>query len=247
MTIWIFKSTVVVILFLASLSVVSGQQTADQKQPIGDSEKQLIQNIFEEIARTDQLYRKKLSVGTLDENILARIDSVYEADGIEAAMAYEASLNLSLPESIKDSLWGLQAAIDLQNHLTLRGLWDVYGYIPKTVVEEKQYVQHLLLLHPPKDWDVRTYQKEYAELLLIEVRAGRMEAKHYASFYDNMSAKILREPQLYGTNQQFDRASNRILPPIIEDLAKANAARAEIGLPELKEGEYRLNAVKSKK
>lgn len=227
------------VFFILPSGILLAQNTTDKK-PIGESEKVLIQAIFEEISITDQLYREKLSKGTLDETIIARIDSVFENEGVQAGFIYEKSLNLSLPKAVEDSLWELQAALDLQNHLTLKGLWDVYGFVPKDIIKEKNYVQTLLLLHPPRDWDVPTYLKEYSKMLILEVRAGRMPAFAYASFYDNMKAKILREPQLYGTNQQFSTKKNTILPPIIEDLEKTNSAREQIGLPVLKEGEYRI-------
>ena len=220
-------------------TVIFGQ-TVSTKKAISESEKAFIQKTFEAISISDQLYRNKLAKNTLDETIIGQIDSVYETVGIKAGMVYEQSLNLSLPKPIEDSLWELQAALDFQNHLTLRGLWDLYGFISKEVIKEKQYVQLLLLMHPPKDWDVRTYLEEYSAILIEEVKADRMPAITYATFCDNMKAKILREPQLYGTNQQFDRKTNSILPPIIQDVEKSNLARQEIGLPILKEGEYRL-------
>jgi len=215
-------------------------QSTTAKKEISDSEKQLIQKMFEEISISDQLYRNKLSNGTLDEKIIAQIDSVFDNEGIEAGVVYEKSLNLSLPKAVQDSLWQLQAELDFQNHLTLRGLFEIYGFISEEVVKEKQYMQLILLVHPPKDWDVRTYLKEYTTIFISEVKAGRMPAKTYATFYDNMKGKILKEPQLYGTNQIFDSKTKKVLPPIIEDLAKSNEARKEIGMPVLKEGEYRL-------
>ena len=236
---WKMNLAFLMMFFIMSSTIILAPKTT-YKKVISESEKVLIASIFEEISITDQLYREKLSKETLDEKIIAQIDSVFENEGVQAGFVYEKSLNLSLPQAVKDSLWELQAALDLQNHLTLKGLWDVYGFIPKDIIKEKNYVQTLLLLHPPRDWNVPTYLKEYSEMLIVEVRAGRMPAFAYASFYDNMKAKILREPQLYGTNQQFSPKKNIILPPIIEDLEKTNLAREDIGLPALKEGEYRI-------
>ncbi|MEM9820127.1 MAG: hypothetical protein AAF985_03615 [Bacteroidota bacterium] len=217
------------------------QNASFPKKEVTEPEKVLIRQLFKAINTSDQLYREKLSTGTLDEAILAKIDSIYEQEGVQAALTYEKSLNLSLPKAVEDSLWNLQAMIDLQNHLILRGLWETYGYIPKEVIEEYNYVQVLLLLHPPRDWDIPTYLKEYSAMLIEEVRAGKMSAFDYASFYDNMKSKILQEPQLYGTNKRFDSKSKSILPPVIQDLEKTNSARKAIGLPELKEGEYELS------
>lgn len=219
----------------------SSAQSTNQKKTINDSEKAMIQLTFNEISISDQLYRNPLAKGTLDKKIITQIDSVFDNEGIEAGLTYEKSLNLSLPKHIEDSLWNLQHAIDLRNHLTLRGLWETYGFISKEIVEKNQHVQILALMHPPKDWDIRTYHQEYSNLLLTEVKAGRMPAKTYAMFYDNIKGKILKEPQLYGTNQRFSMETNSILPPLIEDIDKTNEARKAIGLPTLNEGEYELS------
>lgn len=215
-------------------------QSSVPKKEISESEKSMIQEMFKQMSISDQLYRKKLSAGTLDEKILEQIDSVLNNVGMAEGLTYQKSLNLSLDETVNDSLWELQAALDFQNHLALRGLFETYGFISKEIVEEKQFVQILLLMHPPKDWDVPNYLENYSEILLKEVHSKRMPAKTYAMFVDNMKAKILREPQLYGTNQQFDPKTSTILPPIIENLNKSNKARIAIGLPILEAGEYRL-------
>ncbi len=221
-------------------SCVGVYSQALSKKVISESEKSKLANILKSISENDQKYRSKLAKGTLDEELIAKIDAVYESKGIEAGVIYQKSLNLELSQAVKDSLWQLQSELDLQNHLTLKGLWDLYGYLPASVVKEHNYVQSLLLLHPPMDWDVATYLEEYSSFLLLEVKANRMPAEIYANFVDNMKAKILKQPQLYGTNQQFDLETKQKLPAIIADLEQSNAARLEIGLPKLKEGEYRI-------
>jgi len=232
-------------LFLFALLAVSlSAQEVKLKKEISENEITYIQGIFNNISITDQKYRGYLTHETTDDQIIAKIDSLLNNVGVEEGLMYAKSLNLSLSQEVKDSLIVLQNQIDLQNHMIIRGIWDTYGFIPKSIIEEKNYVQHLLLLHPPGEWDVRKFQQEYATMLIEEVKVGRMPAKSYASFYDNMLAKILREPQLYGTNEQFDPEQGIILPPIIKDLEEANEARVAIGLPELKEGEYRLTEVR---
>lgn len=227
------------LLTLCLISSIALQAQA-LKKTVSDDEIQYLERLFVEISKTDQKYRGYIGDGTQDDAIIAAMDSVYEADGIEAYMAYKRSLNLSLPKQVEDSLWALQHQLDFHNHLAMRGIWETYGYIPKEVIEEKNYVQVLLLVHPPKDWDVARYHTTYADLLRPEVDAGRMPGKTYATFYDNVLCKIMKKPQLYGTNQEFDASQGKVLPPIIEDLEASNQARKEIGLPLLQEGEYRL-------
>ncbi len=226
--------------FFVSFTLSLTAQEVKLKKEVTESEIAYIQGIFENISITDQQYRASLMYGTTDEEVLSTIDSMLNNVGMEEGLAYWKSLGLSLTQDLKDSLHFLQDQLDLRNHMVLRGIWDTYGFIPKSIVEEKNFVQHLLLLHPPGIWDVREFQQTYATMLIKEVEAGRMPAKSYASFYDNMLCKILREPQLYGTNEQFDPEKGVVLPPIINDLAEANEARAAIGMPLLEDGQYRL-------
>jgi len=176
----------------------------------------------------------------MDDEIIEKIKAVMDSSGIEQGLKYSRSLNLSLSKEVEDSLNNLQHEIDFTNHLKLRGIFNTYGFLPKDLLVECHWAQLVLLMHPPVDCDVRIYLRDYSKLLLEEVKSGRMPVKTYAMFYDNMKAKILREPQLYGTNKRFDKKTNSIQPPIIESLAKSNKARKAIGLPALKEGEYEL-------
>ncbi|MPQ48593.1 hypothetical protein GCQ56_16430 [Marinifilum sp. N1E240] len=215
-------------------------QTLIKESDFSNDEKKYLHQLAEKISENDQKYRNYLSNKTMDDDVIAKIDSVFDNYGIQQGWTYRSSLKLSLDKHISDSLWQLQHRLDFENHLLLRGMLNTYGYLPKSILKEKHYLQVLLLLHPPKDWDVKLYQESYTQLFLHEIKAGRMPAKDFANFYDNMQAKILREPQLYGTNKQYDNESKSILPPIIRDLQETNKARVEIGLPLLKDGEYRI-------
>lgn len=223
-----------------SIPCVLFAQFDQLKKSVSEDEVEMLRQVAEEIANSDQLYRGYLSAGTLDDDLIDRIDSVFNNVGIEEGFKYQTSLNLSLSPEVKDSLWQLQHVLDLNNHLRLRGLLETYGFLPKELLGKYHYCQIVLLLHPPKDWDIEQYLSDYSEIYKEEIQAGRVEPKTFASFYDNMKCKIMKEPQLYGTNLQFDPKTGTTLPPDIEDLAKSNAARVEIGMSPLKEGEYRL-------
>ncbi|MEM6802799.1 MAG: hypothetical protein AAF696_15425 [Bacteroidota bacterium] len=210
------------------------------KKVISEDELAYLQSTMRNIKETDQEYRRYIANETLDDAVIDKMNEVYDKEGIEAYFTYQKSLNLSLDSTVKDSLWQLQHQIDLRNHLTLRGIIDTYGFLPESVLGKDIYIPLLVLMHPPKDWKPAEYLEEYSSLFLEEVKVGRMPAETFAKFYDNIKGKILREPQLYGTNEQFDIKSNKVLPPVIEDLAQSNEARKAIGMPELKEGEYRL-------
>jgi hypothetical protein len=219
---------------------VAWGQTSAPKQAISPDEARYLRAAIQQMARTDQQYRKYLAAQTLDDQCIAAMDSVYEAEGLSAYVAYRQSLHLALDSTVADSLWQLQHALDLRNHLLLQGILHTYGYLSKDLLGEQHHVPMIVLLHPPKDWAVPAYLDRYTEWLLGEVEAGRMPALTFATFHDNIRGKILRKPQLYGTNEQWDAAKGRAMPPLIEDVARTNQARAAIGLPLLEVGEYRL-------
>ena len=97
-----------------------------------------------------------------------------------------------------------------------------------------------ILLHPPVELEPQKFLEEMEELLLPEVKGKRMEAESFAMFVDNIKAKILKEPQLYGTNKSFDPTTMSMGAPEIESIEKTNSARKAIGLAPLKDGEYKL-------
>lgn len=234
--------TLIAILSILLMTASCFAQTVELKKTITESEITFLQMSFDQIAKSDQEYRSPISNNTLDSELNHKIDSVFNTAGIEAGIAYKKSLNLKLPKSVKDSLWDLQHEIDYKNHLILRGVFATYGWIPESIVKENNFVQILLLMHPPKDWNPETYRDTYFAFLKKEVAAGRMPAETCAKFYDNITGKILKRPQLYGTNMQFDIKTNKVLPPGIISLDQTNQARINLGLPELKDGEYRIVA-----
>lgn len=200
-----------------------------------------IQNTFKLISDSDQLYRPKLQAGTLNPKILSKLNQLYKEGDAQKVFAYMSEYEKDITDQEKDSLNGLQRNLDFRNHMVIRGIWDRFGWIPENKVPEYNFVQHLLLLHPPHSLDqIQEYLDNYSTKLLPEVKAGRMPAKNYASFVDNIYGKILRQPQIYGTNGQYDPKTQTVLPPEIRNLEYANTEREKIGLEKLKEGEYRL-------
>jgi hypothetical protein len=228
---------IVVLLFL--MASIKGQQN-NLKKEITEPELKYLMEIINNIAKTDQECRSYLSSKTLDDNIIKDIDSVIDNHGIEAGLKYSQSLNLKLTKRQYDSLYTVQSRLDLNNHILFRGIISTYGYLPDDMLGDKSWVLHILLLHPHPEWDVNQYLADYSALLLPEVKSGRMSAFKYAQFVDNINGKILRKPQIYGTNGQFCTKTNKVLPPGIKDIRTTNRARKSIGLPPLKDGEYRL-------
>lgn len=226
-------------IFMYMASSLSAQEY-NLKKCVNNNEVLYLRKVIKEISKSDQRYRSYLTYGTLDDEIIEKIKSVMDSLGVEKGLKYSRSLNLSLSKEVKDSLNNLQHDIDFTNHLKLNGIFNIYGFLPEDLLVECHWAQLVLLMHPPVDCDVKIYLRDYSKLFLEEVKSGRMPAKTYAMFHDNVKAKILSEPQLYGTNMRFDKKTNSIQPPIIENFAKSNKARIAIGLPALKEGGYVL-------
>jgi hypothetical protein len=230
---------------ILTLSSANGQETtpdALRHQPsvpgeLTEHEQELLALRIDLILQKDQQFRSYLSFGTMNEEEIKRVNRL-DAQGQLQAMADKKS---ELSSEIKALLNQLQKKNDIENYAEFYDIVRTYGYPSPERLGRSEDRLFVLLLHPPVEQrQINAHTRELCKLLLPEVKAGRMEPKSYALFVDNMRGKIQRRPQLYGTNQQFDQATGTILPPQIEDVQKSNRARREIGLPELKEGEYRL-------
>ncbi|MEM7200031.1 MAG: hypothetical protein AAF628_07185 [Planctomycetota bacterium] len=221
----------------------TGQADAAEQSPteipaeLTEHQREMLRLRIELIMEKDQQFRSMLSYGTTDLDEIARIDAL----SMEQMMAAMADDTRQLDPAIRDLLVQLQQRNDTENQEAFEAIVREFGYPSAERLDMKSVGLFAVLLHPPVELDeIESHLARMSDLLLPEVRAGRMEARLYATFVDNMLAKILRRPQLYGTNQQFDPATNQVLPPRIEDLQKANDARRAIGMPELQAGEYRL-------
>lgn len=204
--------------------------------------------LYEEIElmlEFDQKYRSPLSLGTLDEKILAEDKEKSKTLEIEEYIIYRQSLELEeMPQEIKDSLWALQHEIDYNNYVKIKFLIKEYGYLSKERLGQKSDRFFVMLLHPAPQLDPKEYRDEMAAIFANEVKYKRMTPLQYAMFYDNITYKIMNEPMLYGTGNIFNHKTGTLEPPFIKDLETSNKARKEIGLPLLKEGEYQIKEKK---
>lgn len=228
---------VLILTFLFCFSIVA----QNPKTNLVEEDIQFIQTCFNNIIKSDQICRLKMSAKTLDPVKIAKLDSLNEHADMEEVIQYRASLQNELTKEQKDSLINLQRQIDFTNHMVIRGIWDRYGWISEEVIKENNFVQQLLLLHPPHDVSqIPEYLENYKAKLILEVEAGRMPAQFYAQFVDNILGKILGKPQLYGTNGIYDVETNSIKAPKIANIDDTNSARVALGLSALRKGEYTL-------
>ncbi|MFK7821833.1 MAG: hypothetical protein AB8G99_24250 [Planctomycetaceae bacterium] len=210
--------------------------TADTKA-LSKTDQRIIRSRIDQILERDQQFRSYLSFGTTDD---AEIERLNQLD-TKAMLVEMASKKRQLSPEVQSLLQQLQLKNDKQNYADFYDIVREHGYPSPKRIGVKHDRLFVLLLHPPcPAEEIEDHIDHMSKLLLPEVQSGRMKGKMFATFVDNMRGKILRQPQLYGTNQQFDRKTGTILPPVIVDLDKTNIAREELGMPALKPGEYRL-------
>lgn len=189
----------------------------------------------------DQKYRSILALGTLDEELLAKSREMKKNASARDYLVFKSNIEKDLSQSQIDSLNTLQHELDFKNYKRLKEIIRDYGYPSPERIGVDQDHAFPILLHPPIAVDPQEYFDEMSEILFAETIAKRMDAQYYALFYDNIKAKVLKQPQLYGTNRLFDPSTRRPGLPIIGNIEETNKARAEIGLPALNEGEYKLS------
>ena len=215
-------------------SSAPGPQATD-RLPLPESRAKLLRHRLREIAERDQLFRRYSSLATLDDELVDRVSKMGMKDYIEFHRKHKGELS----ETEVKLLRKLQRKFDLKNHDEFVSIVREFGYPTPSYVGLERDVVFPILLHPPFPRDhIEKHMDEMTGLLLPEVEKGHMPAQSYAMFIDNMLAKILRRPQLYGTNQSFNPQTKEVGPAKIVNLATTNAARTKIGLEPLKEGEY---------
>ncbi len=225
------------------LSPIQGQELVDKNETqaipfeLSAHDKQIVNLRIQHILERDQQFRAYQSFETTDDT---EIDRLQKLEG-QAQLRAMSDNEGKLPKEISQLLFQFQHKNDLGNLEEFVAIVTQYGYpSPQRLGVESDGI-FPLLLHPPVEPDqIESHLDAMSALLRPEVEAGRLEPKKFAMFYDNMLGKILRRPQLYGTNQVFNRETGEIEPPIVQSLESANQARREIGMPELQEGEYRL-------
>jgi sulfur transfer protein SufE len=232
------KQTIIVILLL--IIVMACKSTQQQiKIDLTEIQKQKLIKKLDKMGELDQKYRMITGAGSLDKSLISEYTKLMKAGDVKAVMAYMAK-GYKLNKQQLDSIRKLQQVIDFDNYKKVISIIKEYGYPSKKRLGVKNDKMAAFIIHPPKEINPYTYLKEMGELLLSEVKANRMDAEAYANFYDNHKDKTLREPQLYGTNKTINISTMSIGLPEIENIEKTNKARAKIGLPSLKKGEYKI-------
>lgn len=205
-----------------------------------ETQKQELSLQIVEMSERDSKYRSIVSLGTLNEEIIERDKEFRKTASLEDYLVFLKSVKKDIAKSQIDSLWALQHALDYENYLKIKTLITQFGYPSSERVGTKGDKLFPILLHPPIEIPAQTYLNEMSKILLPEVKANRMDAISFAMFYDNIKTKILKEPQLYGTNKPFHQTKGIMGLPVISDIKKTNKARVKIGLKELNKGEYEL-------
>lgn len=183
---------------------------------------------LEQITIDDQKYRTMISWGTTDPNELARLEALDD----EAHMAEWAKRNaegVTLAPEEDQRLRAMQSELDFYITRVLMSLVERFGWPSDAMLGEGTPDMTPVLIH------MHMNDAEWAlPILKREALAGRMAPKKYAMIFDR-KLQHDGQPQLYGTAQAYDRATNSILPPKVVDIDETNAARAKIGLEPLEE------------
>lgn len=210
---------------------VEASPRAAFKKALTQDELAVLSIELHEMMRLDQLYRTPVSWGTLDRAELERLEAL-DDDATLAEWGRRNREGISLPKALEKELMAKQEKLDAANLKQLAEIMETIGYPDPTLLGIDAPDPLPVLIHA----QLEGYDAVASELL-EEARAGRLRAKAYAALSDR-KRQHRGMTQLYGTCKAMDRATGKILPPGIESIEATNAARAELGMPELKE--YRI-------
>ncbi|MEM1116771.1 MAG: DUF6624 domain-containing protein [Bacteroidota bacterium] len=222
---------------VAFLAVLAAPAAASQTTPpdvLADSVRQHLQVELREMNRIDQRVRYMVEYGTFSPCVADSIGRVLAGLPIEENIAMSQRLRAEREARTTP----VERAVLLQrmrdtDRVILERLRDIiaeHGW-PSDERTGADANPEVFLLHAPHAID------EMTPVLLAEVTAGRLPARHFAMAVDK-SRKVRGELQLYGTADEYDPATGSIEPPRVADIEATNAARAEIGLAPLER--YRL-------
>jgi len=183
---------------------------------------------LEKMMIDDQRHRTAISWGTTDPDELARLNAL-DDDAHMAEWARRNAEGIALEPDEEKRLWALQNELDFMNTRILMNLVERFGWPSEAMLAQGTPNPTPVLIH------MRPGDAEWVlPVLKREALSGRMPPKTYAMIFDR-KRQHAGEPQLYGTIQMFDRATNSVVPAEIVDIEATNAARAEIGLGPLTE------------
>jgi len=222
------KIVLILIVFISLFSCQENNKESMKKELTESAKAELIAEL-KEMKEADQLNRSYISLGTFDQKLINSTKKLPIPEYISFMQTHKSELT----KKQEDSLRSIQNGIDLKNTNRLYEITKEYGWLSETKLDSL-IDPMLFLFHTPKE----TIEKMQT-LLFEEVQTKRMEPNKFAMYVDNMRKKAYGKSQLYGTGDEFDPKTNSIVPPFIENIDRTNIERKKIGLPELKDGEYR--------
>lgn len=223
---------------LAALLLLASTATAQPSPPdaLPDSVRHELQLELRQMNAADQRARYMSLAGTFSPCVADSLQRVLQGFPIEESIAVRQRIRAeaaarTTPQE-RALLVRMMRATDAANLARLREIIDAHGW-PSDERTGADVSPVVFLLHAPHAMD------EMRATLLAEVQAGRLPGRELAMALDK-SRKVRGELQLYGTGDEYDAATQALAPPRVADLGVTNAARRELGLPPLGEGEYRL-------
>mgnify|MGYP000106094846 CR=1 FL=1 len=224
------KKAILILTLIISLFSCQEKKEDVKKKELTESIKTELIDELKKMDRADQLNRSYISLGTFDQKLIDSTKNLSMSDYFK----FKKSHKKEISKKQIDSLWNIQNEIDLKNTNRLYELTKEYGWLSQTKLDSV-IDPMIFLFHTPK----QTIEKMQS-LLFEEVQAKRMNPNKFAMYVDNMRIKAYGKSQLYGTGDEFDPKTNSVVSPFIENIDSTNIERKKIGLPELKEGEYRI-------
>ncbi len=194
--------------------------------PLTKALKDSLRNEIEAMLKNDQKYRWMIQFGETDENKLAELRKMSEADQFQRMKAVQDD-KVGIAKKAKDSLWQMQAAIDSSNFVKMKGIIYTYGY-PKKYMEA--YKVSVIFIHARPQW----MTADFFRVLKEEVMNGNMPAFEYAAIYDRMQIEN-KLPELYYVSEHYDAKTGKSAIGKPLNMEATNKAREEIGLKKWKD------------
>lgn len=171
--------------------------------------------------------QKSVNNDKLEIAIAGQIDSLYVVDQKIQQRIIEANRN---DEEEMRALYAEEKATFKRHIPILKNIHSKIGYPTIDKVGQESSSRYFTLVQH-SDADL-TYQQEMLSLIKIEVQSGNVKAKDFAFLTDRVELAN-HNPQVYGTQVDFNTDIGQAFPKELFDSAKVNERRSEIGLESL--------------
>lgn len=158
--------------------------------------------------------------------LVAQLDSIYNEDQKYRKQLTEADKNYGHLSKEANEIWETIKKIDSINQIQVGAILDKYGWLGADVIGGNGSSTLFLVIQHSN----LTFQKKYLPMLREAVKNGKARGNNLAMLEDRVAIGEGKR-QIYGSQIQWDSATQLFYVAPLDDPANVDRRRAEVNLP----------------